>query len=43
VEVSSYRPDGSLRPFVTIWVVRVGDDVFIRSTYDVTVRLEPGA
>jgi hypothetical protein len=31
--VSSYRPDGTLRPFVTIWVVRVGDEVYIRSAY----------
>jgi hypothetical protein len=33
LRVSSYRPDGSLRPFVIIWVVRVGDDVYIRSAY----------
>lgn len=33
LEVSSRRPDGSLRPFVTIWAVRVGDDVFVRSAY----------
>jgi len=32
-QVSSRRTDGSLRPFVTIWAVRVGDDVFIRSAY----------
>ena len=31
--ISSYRPDGSLRPFVTIWVVRAGDDLYIRSAY----------
>jgi hypothetical protein len=31
--VSSYRPDGTLRPAVTIWVVRVGDEVYIRSAY----------
>jgi len=29
--VSSVREDGTLRPYVTIWVVRVGDDVYIRS------------
>jgi len=33
LRVSSYRPDGTLRPFVTIWMVRVGDDVYIRSAY----------
>ena len=31
LRVSSRRKDGSLRPFVTIWVVRVGDDIYIRS------------
>jgi len=33
LRVSSYRPDGTLRPAVIIWVVRVGDDVYIRSAY----------
>ncbi len=33
LQVSSYRPDGSLRPFVTIWAVRAGDDLFVRSAY----------
>ncbi|MFC8730891.1 DUF2255 family protein [Luteimicrobium sp. NPDC057192] len=33
LEVSSYRADGTLRPFVTIWVVRSGDDLFVRSAY----------
>ncbi len=33
LHVSSYRPDGSLRPFVTIWTARVGDDVYVRSAY----------
>ena len=33
LRVASYRPDGSLRPGVTIWVVRVSDDVYIRSAY----------
>jgi hypothetical protein len=31
LRVSSRRPDGSLRPYVTIWVVRVGDDIYVRS------------
>lgn len=33
LHVSSYREDGSLRPFVTIWVVRVGEDLYVRSAY----------
>ncbi len=33
LELSSYRPDGTLRPFVTMWVVRVGDDVYVRSAH----------
>jgi hypothetical protein len=31
LQVSSRRADGSLRPYVTIWVVRVGDDLYVRS------------
>jgi hypothetical protein len=31
--IASRRPDGSLRPFVTIWFVRVGDDVYVRSAH----------
>jgi hypothetical protein len=33
LQVASRRPDGSLRRFVTIWVVRSGDDVYVRSAY----------
>ncbi len=33
LQIASTRPDGSLRPFVTIWVVRVGGDLFVRSAY----------
>ena len=33
LQVSSYRADGTLRPFTTIWGVRVGDDVYVRSAY----------
>lgn len=29
--IASQRPDGTLRPYVTIWVVRAGDDLFVRS------------
>ena len=31
LDIAARRPDGSLRPFVTIWVVRSGDDLFVRS------------
>ena len=33
LEVSSRRPDGSLRPWVRIWFVRHGDEVHVRSAY----------
>jgi hypothetical protein len=31
LEIASLRSDGALRKPVTIWVVRVGDDLYIRS------------
>ena len=33
LEIASRRPDGSLRPFITIWAVRAGDDLYVRSAY----------
>ena len=33
VEISSMRPDGTLRPFIIIWGVRAGDDFYVRSAY----------
>jgi len=33
LQVASRRTDGTLRLFVTIWVVRVGDDIYVRSAY----------
>ena len=33
IGVTSRRPDGSLRPYVTIWAVRVGNDLYIRSAH----------
>jgi len=33
LEIASRRPDGTLRPFVTIWAVRAGDDVYVRSAH----------
>ena len=31
LEIASIRRDGTLRNLVTIWVVRVGDDLYVRS------------
>ena len=31
LEIASFRQDGTLRSPVTIWVVRRGDDVYVRS------------
>lgn len=36
LRIASNRPDGTLRPSVIIWVVRVGDDVYVRSAYGST-------
>jgi hypothetical protein len=33
LEVASTRRDGTLRKPVTIWVVRHGDDLYVRSVY----------
>lgn len=33
LQLASLRPDGSLRPYVTMWVVRAGDEVYVRSAY----------
>ena len=33
IDISSERPDGTRRPFVTIWAVRVGDDLYVRSAH----------
>ena len=31
LRITSVRADGTLRPYVPIWVVRVGDDLYVRS------------
>jgi hypothetical protein len=31
LDIASGRPDGTLRPFVTIWVVRADGDLYVRS------------
>lgn len=33
LQIASRRSDGTLRPYVTIWVVRAGDDLYVRSAY----------
>jgi hypothetical protein len=33
LQVASRRPDGTLRPYVTIWGVRSGPEIYIRSAY----------
>jgi hypothetical protein len=33
LRITSYRDDGSMRSWTPIWVVRVGDDLYIRSGY----------
>lgn len=33
VEISSYRRDGTLRRWTPIWIVRAGDELYIRSAY----------
>jgi hypothetical protein len=31
LQVAALRPDGSLRPYTTIWVVRTGDNLYVRA------------
>lgn len=33
LQLASRRKDGTLRPYVTMWVVRAGDEVYVRSAY----------
>ena len=33
LQLASMRKDGTLRPYVTMWVVRAGNDVYVRSAY----------
>ncbi|MGH2427331.1 MAG: DUF2255 family protein [Candidatus Limnocylindria bacterium] len=33
LQIASRRTDGSLRRFITIWTVRHGDDIYVRSAY----------
>src|SRR6185503_18528750 len=36
LQLASVRPDGTLRPYVTMWVVRAGDDLYVRSAHGPT-------
>jgi hypothetical protein len=42
LELASARRDGTLRKPRTIWVVRVGDDLYVRSMYGRTGGWFPG-
>ncbi|MFG1710565.1 DUF2255 family protein [Nonomuraea sp. M3C6] len=33
LRVASYRPHGTLRPYVTIWTVATDDAIYVRSAY----------
>jgi hypothetical protein len=33
LQIAPLRKDGSLRKYVTIWVVRAGRDIYVRSAY----------
>lgn len=33
LRVASRRPDGTMRPYVTVWVVQAGEDLYVRSAY----------
>ena len=33
LRLASTRPDGTLRSYVTMWVARAGDDIYVRSAH----------
>jgi hypothetical protein len=35
LRIASLRSDGTLRPYVTIWVVCVGDELYVRSAFGI--------
>ncbi len=43
LQIASLRRDGTLRTPVTIWVVRHGDDLYVRSAYGRTAAWFRGA
>ena len=38
LQISSYRRDGTARPYVTIWVVRTDNQLYVRSATEPTTR-----
>jgi len=36
LQLTSERQDGTMRSYVTMWVVRVGDDLYVRSAHGPT-------
>lgn len=36
LQLTSARQEGTMRPFVTMWVVRAGDELYVRSAYGPT-------
>src|SRR5215212_11377218 len=36
LQITSRRSDGTMRRYVTMWVVRAGDDLYVRSAYGST-------
>jgi hypothetical protein len=36
LQLASARRDGSMRPYVTMWVVRAGENLYVRSAYGPT-------
>jgi len=36
LQIASARADGTLRPYVIIWAVRVGDELYLRSAHGPT-------
>ena len=41
IEIASQRPDGSLAPYVIIWVVRSGEDLYVRSAHGRGLHVVP--
>ena len=33
IRIASLRPDGTARTAITIWIARLGDDLYVRSAY----------
>jgi hypothetical protein len=33
LQLASYRPDGTLRPYITMWTVAAGEAIYVRSAH----------